>query len=74
MYYLGEWVENLQLHGFNREEGVPSIIISGAPQLRTPCRVTGAYCSWKELGMINHLPGLSRAGPVARDPICPIST
>jgi hypothetical protein len=33
----------------------------GAPQL-PPC--TGAYPSWKELGMLNHLSGLSE--PVAR--------
>jgi hypothetical protein len=35
--------------------------LHGAPQL-PPC--AGAYPSWKELGMLNHLPGLS--GPVER--------
>ena len=49
--------------------------LNGAPQL-LPC--AGAYPSWKELGMFNHLPGLS--GPVervllsSRDPICQVST
>jgi hypothetical protein len=51
-----EWVKNLHLSGL--EEGFPSM---GPPKL-PPC--AGGYPSWKEIRMLNHLPGLS--GPVER--------
>jgi hypothetical protein len=69
LYYL-EWVKNLHFRGL--EEGVPSM---PPPQL-PPC--AGAYPSgraWKELGMLNHLPGLRvRARHESRDSICQVTS